>query len=98
MRDYFGGYEKEKTDTITFEFPEDTHIAIDTTIGTASTGWNSSTDAVDLSVTDQDVLCVGDILLTSDGEIVMVSAIPGTAAAANTINVYGRGKHLNCLL
>jgi len=90
MRDYFGGYEKEKVESITFEFPEDTHIAIDTTIGTAASGWNTTTDAVDLSVTDQDVLCVGDILLTADGEIVVVSKVPGTAATANTIDVYSR--------
>ncbi len=86
MRDYFGGYEKEKTDTITFEFPEDNHIAIDTTIGTAATGWNTASDTSGLSVTDSDVICIGDILLTSDGEIVVVSAV-GT----NTIDVYGRG-------
>ncbi len=86
MRDYFGGYEKEKVESITFEFPEDTHIAIDTTIGTAATGWNSASDTSGLSVTDSDVVCIGDILLTSDGEIVVVSAV-GT----NTIDVYGRG-------
>ena len=86
LRDYFGGYEKASVKSIKAEFPEDNHIAIDTTIGTAATGWNTGSDTSGLSVTDDDVLMVGDVLLTSDGEIVIVSA-----TGTNTIDVYARG-------
>lgn len=88
LRDYVGGYNKLNVESVQIQHIEDNHMAINTTIGTAATGWNTGSDASALSVTDGDVIMVGDILLTADGEIVVVSAV---SESGNTIDVYGRG-------
>ena len=88
LRDLFGGYEKLEVKSTKIEHVEDQHPPIDTTIGTASTGWNSSADYTGLSVTDGDAFRVGDVIMTADGEICIVSDVD---ESGNTIDVYSRG-------
>lgn len=90
LRDLFGGYEAMEVKSTKIEHIEDNHPPLNSTIGTAATGWNTAADAVDLSVTDQDAFRVGDVIMTADGEILIVSKVPGTAAGANTIDCYSR--------
>jgi hypothetical protein len=88
LRDYFGGYEKFKCKATKFEIVEQNHVAIASTIATAATGWNTGSDTAGLSVTDGDVFMIGDIILTADGEICVISDV---TEASNTIDVYARG-------
>ena len=88
LRDYFGGYEAGKAKSIKIEHVEQNHVAIASTIGTAATGWNTGSDTTGLSVTDGDVFMVGDVILTADGEVLVVSDVD---ESGNTIDVYARG-------
>ncbi len=88
LRDLFGGYEALKVESTKIEHVEDNHPPINTTIGTAATGWNTGSDTSGLSVTDGDAFRVGDVIMTSDGEICIVSDVD---ESGNTIDVYGRG-------
>ena len=88
LRDLFGGYEKLEVKSTKIEHVEDNHPPINTTIGTAATGWNSQNDTTALSVTDGDAFRVGDVILTQRGEIVIASDVD---ESGNTIDVYGRG-------
>lgn len=95
LRDYFGGYEKYKAPSIKFEFVEQNHVAIASTIGaTGSSGsaggttWNLTTTTASLPVTDGDVFMIGDVVLTANGEIMIVSSVD---ESGNTITVYARG-------
>jgi len=54
------------------------------------TDWNLTSAYVDLPVTDQDAFRVGDVIMTADGEILIVSKVPGTTGTANTIDCYSR--------
>jgi len=89
LRDLFGGYEALEVKSTKIEHVEDNHPPINTTIGTAATGWNTGSDTTGLSVTDGDAFRVGDVILTADGEILIVSDVD---ESGNTIDVYGRGK------
>lgn len=88
LRDLFGGYEKLEVKSTKIEHVEDNHPPINATIGTAATGWNSGSDITALSVTDGDAFRVGDVIMTSDGEIAIVSDVD---EAGNTIDLYARG-------
>jgi len=88
LRDYFGGYEKFKAKGIKFEIVEQNHPAIASTIATANTGWNTGSDKTGLSVADGDVFMVGDIILTANGEVCIVSDVD---ESGNTVDVYARG-------
>ena len=73
LRDWFGGYGKLPVTSIKQGFVEDSHIAIVTAMGTVSGGdWNSNGDTSALTVADGDILAIGDVLLTADGELVVV--------------------------
>ncbi len=88
LRDLFGGYEKLEVKSTKIEHVESNHPPINTTIGTAATGWNTGSDTTGLSVTDGDAFRVGDVIMTADGEICIVSDVD---ESGNTIDVYGRG-------
>lgn len=88
LRDLFGGYEKLDVKSTKIEHIEDNHPPINTTIGTAATGWNTGSDTAGLSVTDGDAFRVGDVIMTADGEICIVSDVD---ESGNTIDVYSRG-------
>ncbi len=89
LRDWFGGYGKLPVTSIKQGFVEDSHIAITTTMGTVSgSDWNNSADTSALTVTDGDIFAVGDVVLTADSELVVVSDVD---ESGNTIDVYSRG-------
>src|SRR4030066_2539156 len=88
LRDLFGGYEALKVESTKIEHVEDNHPPINSTMGTVSgSDWNSTGDASALPVTDGDAFRVGDVILTADGEICIVSDVD---ESGNTIDVYSR--------
>lgn len=89
LRDFFGGYEKMPVKSIKIGHLEDNHMAIAGTIATAATGWNTGSDVTGLSVTDGDVYCVGDVIMTADAEIAVVADVD---ESGNTIDLYARGE------
>ena len=89
LRDWFGGYSKLPVKSIKIGFIEDSHIAITTAMGTVSgSDWNNAADTSALTVADGDIFAIGDVVLTADGELVVVSDVD---ESGNTIDVYGRG-------
>jgi hypothetical protein len=93
MREIFGGYESFNPGSTSFEFAEDNHVALKTTMSTTSvTAWNSSTTIVDLEVADASIFCGGDIILTANGELVIVDfTVANIDESGNTIHVLARG-------
>lgn len=96
LRDYFGGYESLTVKSNVIEYLEDNHMAIAGAIGaTGSSGtaggstWNLTTTAASLPVADGDVFMVGDVLLSANGEVMVVSDVN---ESGNTIDVYERGE------
>ena len=82
----FLGYNSFVAVNFKHEFAEENAPPIKAAIGTAATGWNTADDTTLISVDDSDKFVLGDVCLTADGEIVIVSAV-GT----NTISVLARG-------
>lgn len=92
MRDTFGGYEAFNPESIAFEFAEDNHVALKTAMGSTVTAWNANNTITNLEVADATLFCGGDIVLTADGEIVIVSFADGAIdESGNTIDVIARG-------
>lgn len=93
MRDIFGGYESFNPGSTKFEFVEDNHVAVKTTMSTTSVAaWNVGSTIADLEVADASIFCGGDILLTADGELVVVDFTTANIdESGNTIHVLGRG-------
>ena len=83
----FLGYSSFVAVNFNHEFAEENHPPITAAIGTAATGWNTADDITGLSVDDGDKFVLGDVCLTADGEIVIVSAV---STSANTIDVLAR--------
>jgi hypothetical protein len=83
----FLGYDGFIGDNLKYEFAERNAPPIADSILTAATQWNTSGSIAGLSVTTDDAYVKGDVLLTADGEIVIVSAV-GTGAS--TIDVIAR--------
>lgn len=91
LRDYFGGYTKLPVKSTMIEHVEDNHVAIDTTMSTSSvTEWNTSA-IVDLEVADASIFSGGDIVLTENGEIVIVGwGADDIDESSNVIDVLSR--------
>jgi hypothetical protein len=95
MRDYFGGYGKLTVESTSFDHIEDRRPPILGTIGaTGSSGsaggstWNLATTVASLPVTDGDVFRIGDVVLTEQGELLVLAAV---SESGNTIQPYARG-------
>lgn len=93
MRDTFGGYESFNPESIAFEFAEDNQITLKTEMSSSSvSAWNVQGTIADLEVADASILCGGDILLTSDGEIVIVDfTVANIDESGNTFHALARG-------
>ena len=83
----FLGYDSFIGDNLKYEFAERNSPPISSTIATAATQWNTSGSISGLSVTDATIFVKGDVVLTADGEIVIVSTVD---ESAETITVLAR--------
>lgn len=84
----FLGYDSFIGDNLKYEFAERNSPPISDTIATAATQWNTAGSIAGLSVTDATTFAKGDVVLTADAEIVIVSTVDEDN---NQITVLARG-------
>lgn len=84
----FLGYDSFIGDNLKYEFAERNAPPISDTMGGTAVWNNTATPATSLPVTDGDTFVLGDVVLTTNGEIGIVNAV---STSGNTIGFYARG-------